>query len=183
MDFLEAQNQLKLEADQLLKQTNIENILSKCGDLIFEGSYVYELLVDRDVDISIIVEDSLLEYNNRSKIIEKLLLIENIRAIEMSDLHNFSREGRKPIDGIWFGLKIISKQTNQEWNFDLWFLTKEARKQAILDQNNAEINQKLQNLTLEQRKRILELKTKALESGEKQKGRTSFEIYQKVLND
>lgn len=48
---------LRREGSSLLTTTGIESLLSRFGTIVIGGSYVYKTMVDRDIDISVVMDD------------------------------------------------------------------------------------------------------------------------------
>ena len=55
--FIEQSNILKQEADWLIAKTGVRSILAKHGGVTFTGSYFYELMTWRDVDLCLSTDD------------------------------------------------------------------------------------------------------------------------------
>ena len=60
MEILESNEELQKEATAPLKENNIVAILENFGEVIFGGSYVYGTMVDRDIDIAVVVEKNII---------------------------------------------------------------------------------------------------------------------------
>lgn len=165
------------EAARILEDTQLEKVLSEFGEFALEGSYIYRTMVDRDIDCHMVLRDGLsLSYETRAAVMAKLMEIPNLRGIQMADLHHFPSGAKHQIDGIWYGLSVISKDTNERWNIDVWILTPDSATET-----DPALTERLLNLTDKERDAIVAIKQAALDAGQEEKGRTSVEIYRAVL--
>lgn len=165
---------LQKEALEVIKVSHIEEILGKYGEVNYGGSYVYGTMVDRDIDIALIVNDQDdITIENRNKIASDLLEMNGCIDFSMSDRKNYPKRHRP--NGIWFGTELLHR--DEIWNMDIWMVT---RNEPLIHTND-EMSQKLKNLNDEQRRVILEIKFHAMKNGIKKKGVTSAEIYKAVL--
>ena len=165
------------EADGVLEDSHIEAILREFGEVLLGGSYVYRTMVDRDIDFDVVLpvgEELTLEL--RSKISARFTCISSLRNLKMADVHRFPEGSAHAIDGIWFGLTLISSITKERWNVDVWFITP-----GSVVEEDKELTQRLYNLSDEERATIISLKQSALDNGAKEKGSTSVKIYEAVL--
>ncbi|MCA9335997.1 hypothetical protein KC967_03785 [Candidatus Saccharibacteria bacterium] len=166
------------EAAQVLEDTPLERVLSEFGEFALEGSYVYRTMVDRDIDCHVVLKDGLkLSYETRAEVMARLMDVPNLRGIQMADIHHFPSGSTHQIDGIWYGLGIISNDTSERWNIDIWVITPDSATEA-----DPKLIKRLCNLTDNERETIVAIKQAALDAGQKEKGVTSVEIYRAVLD-
>lgn len=166
------------EGAEILRSSDIESLLTGFGEVQLGGSYVYRTMVDRDIDFDVILPDeSQLSYDMRSVIGEKLLRLPQLRGLQMSDPHHFPVGSKHQIDGIWFGLTMISEHTNERWNIDIWFL----RSGSNAEQDD-ELSDRLRHLSDSDRETIVAIKQACLDAGKKEKGATSAQVYAAVLD-
>lgn len=166
------------EAKGVLEDSHIEALLRQFGETSLGGSYAYRTMVDRDIDFDVVLpagEGLTLEL--RSKIAARFAGISSLRNLKMADIHRFPEGSAHAIDGIWFGLTLISSVTKERWNVDVWFLTP-----ASVIEEDKELTQRLYNLSDEERATIVSLKQAALDAGAKERGSTSVKIYEAVLH-
>lgn len=165
-------NIIKIEAEKILKETKITTLLSGFGKIEYEGSYVYDVMYNRDIDLRLVLNE--ISYNMRAEISAALLKIAQVQKLEIVDLVNFGikKEGRP--DGIWFGITLISDE-NKIWNIDLWAVDYEIE--------DSELVKQMKNLTEAQKNTIIQLKKEANENGVYKKGASSVDIYNSVLNN
>lgn len=163
------------EAQQVLKETNIEEILMKFGDVRFDGSFLYRTMVARDIDISVFGKSN---FSERAKLIEELAKMPLVQKIEMHDLVNFGIHKKFRPNGVWFGLTVLFN--GNEWNFDIWLLDSRERKPQMVNESH-ELHERMLNLTDDERARIVAMKQDFLKNDAYIKGTSSGDIYSKVL--
>ena len=132
-------------------------------------------MVDEDIDITVIVDEKDITYDFRKHIMDLLLGIEGLDGIAMTD--RFHNPKAKVPKGIWYGPLVW--YNNRRWNIDIWFVTQD----EPYSHHNLELHKKMLNITDEQRQIMLDIKFAALQAGAKQKGVTSSQIYQAVLDN
>ena len=165
---------LQKDASALLKKINLVDILSKFGRVEIGGSYIYGTMVDEDIDIAVIVQNTDLNFQLRKRVMEELLSLDGLDGIAMTDrYHNPKKAAPK---GFWFGPIINFNQS--KWNIDIWFVTESEK----LSHHNSSLHKRMQNITENQRQTILQIKYDALGANRKEKGETSSEIYYAVLD-
>jgi hypothetical protein len=146
-DILKQSCDWKKEADVVLKQSGIVNILKKFGEIKFTGSYAADLMMGGDIDIYVINK-------NFSK--KKVLEIFHEVAIHCSfqGLLFFDWKKNKHPDfpsAYYIGLKTRNKN-DVKWKIDVWFLKNtDLKKIKYTDLNNLK-------LTNDQRTAILRFK-------------------------
>lgn len=166
---------IQIEAYKVLKETNIEKILTKFGDVRFDGSYLYRTMVARDIDISIFGNS---DFNEHAKLIEELAKIPLIQKIQMHDLVNFGIEKEFRPNGIWFGLTVLFN--GNEWNFDIWLVDIHEKKPQMVN-GSQQLHKRMLNLTDYERAQIVAMKQDFLRHDKYIKGTSSADIYSKVL--
>lgn len=165
------------EADIVLEDSCIEAILCKFGEVSIGGSYVYRTMVDRDIDFDVVLPAGAeLSLELRSKIAGVLTSIGQLRGLQMSDIHNFPEGAKHAIDGIWFGLTLISCVSAERWNIDIWFVTP-----GSATEQDKDLTMRLHKLSDHERATIIALKQAALNFSMKKKGIASVKIYDAVL--
>lgn len=165
------------EAEGVLEESHIEATLREFGEVSLGGSYVYRTMVDRDIDFDVtLAPGDELTLNLRSTIAARFAVTPSLRNLKMADIHRFPEGSAHAIDGVWFGLTLISSITKERWNVDIWFVTP-----GGVVEEDKELTQRLHNLSDEERTTIIALKQAALNAGVKEKGSTSVKIYEAVL--
>ena len=164
-------NNLRSEADKLLKHTGLFELLGRFGEVNLGGSYEYDLMVDRDLDFRISIKETTPKL--RAEIAQLFAIQEWIYGMKIKDRVNF-----KPLSnlqaplGLYLGLSIPFPENR--WNIDAWFLVQDAHK-------DDEITKLVKSASKDQKDTILEIKYDLLQRGLKQKGMTSADIYKAVL--
>lgn len=169
---------LKKEANELLK--TVQPLLEKYGELEFVGSFAWGTMYDRDVDISVWMDNDKIK-SSQQKIISSLLKCKNVYEIKTRDLISYNtdfKDGRN-LKCILIMLKMFNSE-GKLWNFDICLFDKAD------DNNNAmpfdkETLQKIETMTTEQRNLIIDIKRTVTDAGLYLKGRSSVDIYKKVI--
>lgn len=171
-------NNLKKEAGELLK--TVQPLLGKYGELEFVGSFAWGTMYDRDVDISVWMDNDKIK-SSQQKIISSLLKCRNVYEIKTRDLisYNTDFKGGRNLKCILIMLKMFNDE-GKLWNFDICLFDKAD------DNNNAmpfdkETLQKIETMSIEQRNLIIDIKRTVTDAGLYLKGRSSVDIYKKVI--
>ena len=165
---------LQDQARKLLDETGLINTLGKYGRVHVNGSFIYGTMVDRDIDIAVIVEsESDITTSLRSQLVSDLLLIDSCIGMKLTDRKLSPKEGRAR--GVW-----VSPQFEMDglWQLDIWIVPKNDPNSHIGD----DLETKMKSINDEQRYLILEIKSYVLENGIKQKGVSSVKIYNDILS-
>jgi len=166
MDYLKYSKKRKLEADRILKETNLFNKLKKFGKVKQVGSYFLDLMVKPDLDFVLkLKKDS--EINKTIKLIKK----------EVREIKNLSL--KKTVDRIKLGLKGKSLHfyysDKDIWGIDILVTTKDFKAyNKIKNKVRDKINPK---------KKINILKLKYSFYKNKRLKNTSYSIYKSVLDE
>jgi hypothetical protein len=162
---------LKQEADKLLESTKLNSLLEQFGIVDLGGSYAYDLMVDRDLDFGVAVEAITPEV--RAEIAQLFASQSWMYGMNMTDRANFKPLSHlKAPRALYLGLTIPFPE--ERWNVDIWF--------TIGDElPEDELTQMISKATQEQKDIILEIKYDLLQSGRKEKGITSAEVYKAVM--
>lgn len=168
---------LKEEGAGLLSATDIERVLTWYGEVSIGGSYSYDLLVDRDIDLDVRLPVGVeLDFDKRSEIAAALLKIRQVRSIKMADIYHFPEGAKHAIQGIWYGLGVVVPSSGARWNIDIWCIPHGGATEA-----DSDMVMRLKNLSEIERQAIMTIKQRCLDEGLKQKNRTSMQVYQAVL--
>lgn len=175
MNVLELNQKLQLEAKELLNAINLPNKLKEFGEVVYGGSYVYGTMVDRDIDIAVIVGKDELGLGLRKQFMNMILDIKELDGLEMTDRVQNHKDS-SPY-GIWFAPKINYK--DNKWNIDIWLVSQDEPYSLL----NLDLPKRMLNITDEQRLIMLDIKFSALQDGTKGNGVTASQIYKAVLDD
>ena len=168
MDTLITQQQaLHDEADIVLKDSGLIQVLSPYGTVDVSGSYKTELMVWRDIDIGVTPK---LSKDDLWKVAQKILGLESINQITIQD--NAKKENPNAPDGYYLGVKY--RHGGNVWKIDIWFA--DSLPQTEYD------NSVKNRLDEEKRGRILEIKNQVFENPKYRKTFFSVDIYNAVLD-
>lgn len=162
---------IRQEADRLLSTTRLQDLLSEFGNVDLGGSYAYDLMVDRDLDFGVVVNEVTTEL--KAKIAFTFASQSWAYSVNMTDRVNFEPLSNLGAPrGLFLGLTIPFPV--ERWNIDVWFtITNTSPKDEL-----AEL---IAQATDEQKQTILEIKYELMKSGNKKKGVTSAEVYKAIL--
>ncbi len=157
-------------ADRLLKDSGLIEVLKKHGQVIFTGSYQYNLILTPDIDVYVVVDKP------SRKLATKLLneLIEEgwWQNYELGDF--FQKKFRTPKwDWLPKGIYLQAKTDfeDERWKVDIWMVDSKEQKYVSW-------NDQLGRITPEERAAILQLKNERIQ---KKIECTVHEIYEAVL--
>ena len=167
--LIEQSRKIKDAADRILHDDGLEEILCNYGEVHYVGSYEIDLMLKKDIDISLINPSLTLKEFHQ-------LAFEASSLLHPHSMH-FRDTRVKPIQyrpphALYWAFEFA------DWNIDLWLVEKEYYLESVDYMNR--VKQSLDDL---KKITILDIKNRALNSG--QYGRTfgSREIYQAVLQD
>lgn len=146
--LIEISKEWKRKADQLLKEKNLIETLSKFGKINFNGAYSYDLMMHGDIDISISREQEF-SIEEVFEIFRQLYFIGKFRSYFIGGDWNDPRKGKEFPKGHYIGLK--EKIDGEKWKIDIWFVSES-------EQANRRDNLSLKTATENQKELILECK-------------------------
>ena len=158
---------IKLQADDILKDTTLIETLNEFGKVDIIGSYPLDIMYNPDIDIVVETKDT---REKSLKAITKLLELRQFQKYEYGDFVKFPRIKRSK------GFIIVLKTTVEDikWEIEIWFL--EATKEQV-DQ----LNWISERLTTSNKEKILEAKDLRENSGQSKHQLSSYEIYNQIL--
>lgn len=172
-EYIEQANQLKAEADRLLDNSGIIAILSKFGKVHITGSYAYNLMTWRDIDLC--------------------LEIKNIRTDILFDI---GKEISKipEVGSMYFRNEFVLKTDGNPlamfWCIDFYFQNGIKWKIDVLISNSKEVTRVmkigtnlLKKIDDTKRKTILKIKSALSKSPEYRRTFGSKDIYKAVIED
>jgi hypothetical protein len=130
-DLLKRQSQLNALAGKVLTDLNMLDLLKEIGTTRIIGSMALNLMVWRDIDIEVIVQDP--QKDLLKDIITKLIE-KSLRRIDFSIIDNRAREKEHLPQGIYLGIKYTGpdvasyesiSNNDKIWKIDIWFLKEE----------------------------------------------------------
>lgn len=165
-DVIKISKSLHLDADFLLKKSDLINKLSKYGKVSITGSHNLDLMVDGDIDIFIINKD--IDKQKSIVILNDLITDGYFNGYLYFDWTKRKREGFPK--GYYIGLKTKFKDI--KWKVDIWLIA------DIYKPAEKLMNFVRTNLNEKNKKKILELKYRAKN---KNLNLRSSDIYFQVL--
>jgi hypothetical protein len=182
-NLLEESKRIKSQADKILKESGIVDILGGYGEVKIAGSYALDVMLRPDLDLYVVAEkhdwDKVIEI--QSKIIRK----KYFRDVYFIDWLNFENkqagsveEWIPSIKGYYFATVIPVE--DQRWKMDIWLITPEYDKSAELTEHFKVLLDKADE---SKKLAILEIKN-AMREGKKYKtGVDGKLIYKAVLEN
>lgn len=168
-NLLDCSTKIKAEADQFADRVNLFSSLSRFGDVMVTGSYHYDLMVAKDLDIDVYVKEfTRQEHIELAQTYYMSPLIESVRLMDNND----ARDAKVP-KGYYLWL-----HSNTGWNVDVWFMNPKEVDRGQRQQLSIELqemNQKQKLLILYIKKWLVDHKHKFMP------GQGSIEIYRSVL--
>jgi hypothetical protein len=173
MNAISKSEALKIEADNLIKNSKIDKILSKYGDIFFTGSYSYNLLTWRDIDICLALENDPTP-ELMFEIGTELSKINNIATMYYRNEFVLKTNGNPK--GMFWCTEIMF--SNQLWKVDILVAIKKICDEVI----NPGLKIKSE-LSPHKRQIILEIKDILCQEKSYRKDFRSTDIYKAVLKD
>ncbi len=161
---------LKQQADQILEESKIVEILSRLGEVNFVGSYQLDLMYRPDIDIAVISELRVKE--KVTEVVNKFIESGYFQTVGLADCFNFNRGPKKG-----FYIELVVPKSDQDWKFDIWYSTKE--EDDSIEPTN--VYNKLLDNKPEARAIILKLKDDLAEGVKYIEGVNGNRIYKCVL--
>jgi hypothetical protein len=162
------------EANKILNECGLSEILGKYGNPVPTGSYMLGLMTWRDLDIYLETND--ITESSFFKLGEEL-----VSALKPQRMH-YRNEflGKTPglPLGYYWGIYATGLVSPEEWKIDLWAISSEQLKslQKGMDELKTSISE-------ERRQIILEIKSHYWNHPEYRKGFHSLDIYQAVIEE
>jgi len=131
--LIEKSKYFKEQADILLKQTGIINDLNEFGHVSLSGSYVGDVMMNGDIDITVVRQEPYLP-EEVMEILKKLYLKGKFRSYFIKGDWNDERKGAEFPNGHCIGLK--QRLNGERWKVDIWFVDEKEfknRKESFLD--------------------------------------------------
>lgn len=160
---------IKEEADLILQRTRLTKILQEYGKVIFTGSYKYDLMLVKDIDVHVISKDA--NRTNAIKFHNELINSNRFVTCQFSDYFHW----RQPLfpRGYYVGVKWKKRDCSNKWAIDIWYCKQYEKKNIDIDNL---IENKLDNKNI---LTILKLKQYCIDNNLKI---ISPEIYDLVIN-
>jgi hypothetical protein len=171
MDLLKRSDEVKKEADKILSESKLLEILSQYGDVRVTGSYPLNTMLRPDLDVYAVTEKN--DSEKMFQVMEKIIrgnYFEEVVLVNHEDFHKG--------DG-WKGFYIQPKVTlgDRRWKLDVWLM--EERDFRPYTQEFLELIK--DEPDSQKRLAILELKEKMSEGSKYVEGVDGKLIYEAVL--
>src|SRR5437867_6630479 len=164
--------ELKGEADDLIAKARLPELLAAYEEWFIGGSYSYDLMCWRDLDIYVFDPT----HDLKSCFAVGYELTERLAARKSRFTNNLRQFGRGP-DGLYWGIKL-GDSPHGNWKLDLWFLDK-----AGYEEHRAYSERMRERLDAETRSVILRIKESYWQQTAYRDTITSDMIYRAVLDD
>lgn len=174
--LLQKSQNLKLEAQDFLKHHNIDALLRKYFYVHYTGSFAYDLMCWRDIDIVLELKESKQSVKDAfAKVFIKLITKDGITEIDYKDGSNF--EIRKGLPkGHYLGFDIYDYSVGDKWKIDTWVLDKQYFQKSKKLDHDMRIKLNPQN-----REKIIKLKFRYMNNSSRVPPLASYYIYNAVL--
>jgi hypothetical protein len=173
--LLKQQHDLQLEAEEVVEELKLDDLLTTAGKPVRVGSSALGLMAWRDIDITVIC--SKLNVDDVAQIASNVIAHRGVQELRfLNDSGRFRADLHYP-DGLYLGVRYTSLK-GMDWNLDIWFVD-EPEKQPDLKH----VKTMPDRLTPELRKSILQIKSIWATHDEYGKKVKSYDIYKAVLDD
>ena len=168
IDIVKKSQTIKEEAIALIQKFDLLSTLRHYGEVKFTGSFELDLMLKKDIDISLVNDDlTVEEFTELGKeLIDKL----NTPSVYYRNTRITSVE-KRPENSLYWGIQV------EDWFLDIWAMSSKVYERA--DKYIKLVKSKLND---ENRLIILSLKNDLMEINIYGKGFGSREIYDAVLN-
>lgn len=169
MDLEKKVKKFHQTANLLLVESKLEQILEKHGRVVFTGSYAYNLILSPDIDLYLIVKEN--THKSAVKLLNDLIKQGWWQNYEFG---NFVEKKFRTLELKWLPRGYYLQGKNyfgERWKVDIWMVDEKEYKKRCW-------NDRLTNLTPEQRAKILKLKDARIKG---KIDKTVHEIYESVL--
>lgn len=168
------QTRLRSQADKMLAETKIMDVFAKYGQLSpVEGSYLYELMMYPDLDISLIADK--VYKKDFANLLKDLATHPFVRGLSTADTINFNLSKRPRPKGYWIGVDIPFE--NDRWGIDCWIQQPDWGTDQVDDYAD-----RLVRLDQLAKDAVLAIKYELIRKGTYGKRYLSNDVYNAVLN-
>lgn len=166
-------NELKHEADYLLNEKGIGKLLKKYGDILYMGSYAFDLMAWPDIDLRLIPHNKEGVENQLLELAKDFLLYDEVISLKMErGLHLINKRFPK---GHYLQIKIQFGKWRLPWKFDIWVISND------LDKDKEYIKTIKSKLNPDLRKFILNIKHRIMTKQGRTPSASGYHLYQAVL--
>ncbi len=158
----------------------IKPILDKYGTVEFVGGYAWGTLYDRDIDISLWASQDNIR-DNYKKIINELLGTKGVFEIKARNLLDYKNHTKGRDLNCMLIMAKIFNSTQHLWNIDVCMFNKDDPSVKPLP-FDADTLAKIEHMSQKQQQLVRKTKELVTNSGLYLKGRSSADIYKKVVS-
>ncbi len=171
---LDIAERLRTEADDLLFNKGVDDLLKRQGEVYYGGSYALDLMAWPDIDLNVVAKECADPNEVAAHLASEFVLRkESVRVKFERDLHQ--KIPALP-NGLYLGVKLDIGEWKTPWKLDIWIVDRsecDKTKQKVAD------IQKL--LTPSNRKVILEWKQKLMTPQGRTPSLSGHWLYQAIL--
>jgi hypothetical protein len=154
-DPIEVQRLLQIEADAVVRDLQLEELLEPIGQPIRVGSSAMGLMVRRDIDITVVCArldaGALAEFAAvGARLMQQTAMVEGVRF--RNDSGKWNREPENYPDGLYLNL-LVRGRDGAAWTLDIWLVDQPERQPDL-----AHLRTLLPRLTDDHRRVILAIK-------------------------
>lgn len=170
-DLLTRADKLRLEADAVIRKSEVQDILGKIGKIHFVGSYALNLLFRRDIDLFVVSDDC--SKGTATETTKKLLDSQLFQTVGFANGVDYDLPNQ--LKGYYW--ELVFYEEGNRWKFDIWYT---AEKNIKTIEKTQKIADKLAQKP-EARGQILKLKEDLYDGVAYKDNMNGFKIYEKVL--
>lgn len=171
VQILKFSRQTKNQADELLKQGKVIDILSKYGKVVVTGSYKYDLMYGPDIDLIVLSEDP---GKDAEKALIDFVSERNFQKYQFGDFYKHPIN-KRPKSYI---VVLIHEYKGRRWEIEVWF-----HKRLPTTDVDSELEEMLLSVSDRQREVILNLKHQLEVSKTSKHKLNSVALYKGVLQE
>lgn len=160
---------IKMQADSILNETGLIDILTEFGTPRIIGSYAMDLMYNPDLDIIVTSDNT---RNSSVKALGKIVEKRICQKLEYGDFVKFKREERP--EGYIIVLKIEVDGT--KWEVEIWFL-------SDAEKEEKDVHRIISSMTPDKKDKILEFKYLADKNSITKHSISSLDIYEAVMDN
>jgi hypothetical protein len=174
-ELLVEEQRLHSQADKMLEQTGLLNMLAKYGEVLpISGSYAYRLMVYPDIDLGVLLKK--VTKNSFSEIVKEMVASKWVRRVSTADTVNYESIHSGRPKGYWLGLDIPFE--GDRWGIDCW-----VQQNDWAPTTPDPYVGSLQRLDPKKKEAILSIKYELIRRDMYGKKYFSNDVYDAVLND
>lgn len=155
------------EANEILSDTKVLDILANYGDVRIGGSFLTGLILGPDIDITIATNNP---RESATKFVNEIIQKRLFQKVEYGDFEKFPRKNRNQ-DHI---VVLVLEYEKRKWEIEIWFTHHHYEDQI-------ELEEKLIKLPANIKSQIIKAKYERDQKGLDKHALSSFEIYKKFL--